>query len=277
MKKNQIKDWHASLQLAFEQRNGRTLLVERTHSGPLRVQRPFYPESERICHVYILHPPGGIVSGDGLAVSIRLKPGSWSLMTSPGAAKFYKNKRKTARQDVVIQVEVDAIAEWLPQETILYNDAHADSRLRVNLTANGQFIGWDITCMGLPARDKPLKKCNVKNRLEIFRDDRPLLIERSRYVTNHPIFKADWGLRGHTISGIFVCSQSDAALIGKIRDNVNVSKDALFSVSELQGVIICRYLGSQIEEAKSAFKLTWKLLRSALYSSEAVEPRIWNT
>jgi urease accessory protein len=57
--------WQASLNLSFANRFNKTLLVQRKHSGPLTVQRPFYPEGD-VCHVYLLHPPGGIVGGDEL-------------------------------------------------------------------------------------------------------------------------------------------------------------------------------------------------------------------
>ncbi|KFC49874.1 urease accessory protein ureD, partial [Halomonas sp. SUBG004] len=36
--------WAASLALRFAHRDGVTRLVQARHQGPLRVQRPFYPE-----------------------------------------------------------------------------------------------------------------------------------------------------------------------------------------------------------------------------------------
>ena len=55
--------WSAELELGFAVVAGRTALVHNRHVGPLTVQRPFYPEGE-LAHVYLLHPPGGIVAGD---------------------------------------------------------------------------------------------------------------------------------------------------------------------------------------------------------------------
>ena len=57
--------WAAALSLGFDLRNdgpGSTVtrLARRKHHGPLRVQRPFYPEGRNgCCHVYLLHPRVG--------------------------------------------------------------------------------------------------------------------------------------------------------------------------------------------------------------------------
>ena len=66
------KGWKAQLELEFAKQGDKTLLVKRRQFGPLTVQRPFYPEGD-VCHVYLLHPPGGIVGGDHLHFSIQAR------------------------------------------------------------------------------------------------------------------------------------------------------------------------------------------------------------
>ena len=61
---NLNKSWKAKLQLKFVEENNKTILSHRSHQGPLQIQKLFYPESNGACHVYILHPPGGVVGGD---------------------------------------------------------------------------------------------------------------------------------------------------------------------------------------------------------------------
>src|SRR6185436_12298059 len=86
--------WRAELELEFERRGGKSVLARRSHHGPLVVQRPFYPEGPRTAHVYVLHPPGGVVGGDALAVRVIANPLSHVLLTTPAAAKLYRSKRR---------------------------------------------------------------------------------------------------------------------------------------------------------------------------------------
>ena len=55
--------WQARLDLEFALSQQKTVISKRRHSGPLTIQRPFYPEGD-VCHLYLLHPPGGVVAGD---------------------------------------------------------------------------------------------------------------------------------------------------------------------------------------------------------------------
>ena len=68
--------WRAELNLAFVRVDRHTVLKRQKHCGPLLVQKPFYPETDGTCHVYILHPPGGLVGGDDLNIDIDIGPGA---------------------------------------------------------------------------------------------------------------------------------------------------------------------------------------------------------
>ena len=75
------------------------------HDGPLVVQRPLYPEGRDLCHAIVVHPPGGIAGGDELTLKVGMGKNASALLTTPGAAKWYRSAGPRAKQSMVFDVE----------------------------------------------------------------------------------------------------------------------------------------------------------------------------
>ncbi len=171
--------WQARLRLGFRATAQRTVLASREHQGPLTVQRPFYPEGD-ICHVYLLHPPGGVVGGDSLQIEIDADAATHALVTTPGATKFYRSAAERACQTQHLAVGEGASLEWLPQENIFFPGAEVDLVTRVELAGDARLALWEINCLGRPANREVFDSGRIDSRLEIYRDNVPLLLDRLR-------------------------------------------------------------------------------------------------
>src|SRR5881396_3225629 len=138
--------WKGRLSLSFARDGNRSVLAERSHEGPLVVQKPLYPEGDAVCHAIVVHPPGGIAGGDELALDVRAAHGSHALLTTPGAGKWYRSAGSRAQQS--LRFEIDGTLEWLPRETIVFNGALASFECSVELRNDARYIGWEVLCLG---------------------------------------------------------------------------------------------------------------------------------
>jgi urease accessory protein len=148
--------WFAKLELGFQAQKEPecTVLHHRKHYGPVRVQKMLWPEKTGVCHAIIVHPPAGIAGGDHLTFDMSVDPQAHALVTTPGAGKWYKTNGKKAYQHINISLNANAIFEWLPQETMLFNGANAHSETIIHLDQAASFIGWDMLVIGRQAREE---------------------------------------------------------------------------------------------------------------------------
>lgn len=266
------RGWLARLELGFAVEDGRTRLVHRRHHGPLLVQRTFHPEGE-VCHAYLIHPPGGVVGGDRLELALECRRGARALITTPAAGKFYRSAGGWAALQQRLAVAAGAALEWLPQEQIVFQGAKVDALTRVDLAVGAGFIGWEIACLGRPASDEGFGDGMLRQRFELWRDGRPLLLERLRLQGGGPELSAAWGLGGASVLGTLVAVGAD----GAAEELARAAAGERAAVTRLGDVLVARYLGHGAERAREVFADVWAALRPVLFGREACAPRIWTT
>jgi len=278
--------WQAELSLGFRQDRGKTVLCSNKHRGPLVVQRPFYPEGDKTCHVYVIHPPGGIVAGDELRIEVYAEQDAKALLTTPAATKIYRSDGAHFIQEQRLSIAHGAALEWFPQETIVYKDARGRACTRVDLEGNAQFIGWEIVCLGRPAAGESFTSGSLFYSFEIWkkrvgaRHASPLLVERGPLVGGEEMLAAQWGLGGHPVYGIMTCVVDDSVALPMeklLQTGHENSRDGLFTASLLREVLVCRYLGDCTASARKLFQALWVDLRPLILKREACPPRIWAT
>ncbi len=275
--------WFGSLELSFEKMGAQTVLTRSRHVGPLRVQRPFL-EPDGACQVYVLNPPGGAVGGDELRVYGRLGTGSRALLTAPGAAKFYRSAGPVAKARQSFEVGAGARLEWLPQETIVYDGAHADVATRIDLDESASFVGWELTCLGRPAAGEAFESGHWSQRFELWKAGHPLWLERCRLKGGDPALNAVWGFGGFTSFGSLALHPVPPEALQTLRDAARdqTSSDlrlaaTLLEHDTLSNTLVARVLSRSATKARLLFTQLWQALRPLYFGSDAAPPRIWAT
>lgn len=271
------REWRAKLELGYETKAGRTMLVRRRHSGPLCVQKPFYPEGETSCHTYLLHPPAGIAGGDDLDIDISLQEHCHALITTPAATKFYRANPHTGRLRQAITMQENASLEWLPQENILFDGARALISTRVQLQQGCRLLAWDSHCLGRPACDEVFQHGECQQRFEIWLGGRPLLIDAMHLDAGSAMQQARWGLASCCVNSVMVAYPGTVELLSTVNKVIESQKAVHCAASLLGSLLIIRCLGEDMELVQSLMRSFWQLLRPHILDREACIPRVWNT
>lgn len=275
--------WLARLELNFQQLRSGTRLTGRRHVGPLLVQKAFYPEADSAgarssgpCHVYVIHPPGGVASGDSLELHADLETGSHALLTTPAAGKFYRRGEAGPARVVQTFSVRSATLEWLPQENIFYPNSAVDLRTIVDLSGSARFIGWEIGCLGLPASGRDLEGGELRLGFELWREGSPLLLER--LAVTRANLSPRWGLADHHALGtamFYPAGRQDLDLARAALPDNCIERTVACTL--IENVLVCRAVARRTDCLKTAFAALWRALRPTLADREAVTPRIWAT
>jgi urease accessory protein len=269
--------WRARLALGFERRDARSVLASRVHEGPLVVQKALYPEGDAVCHAIVVHPPAGIVGGDELVIDVRAREGASALLTTPGAAKWYRSAGSWASSRVAIDAGPAASVEWLPQETILYDGALADIGWEARVASDARLVAWDIVCLGRSGAGERFAngRCRIESRL--YRDGRLEWLERGRIDPGSRLADSPAGLGARSVFGTMIAAAPaiEDEWVARARDVE--AREGEGAITRLPGLLVARYRGDSSESARAYFTAIWKYLRAPLTGREAVEPRIWRT
>jgi urease accessory protein len=236
-------------------------------------------------HAYLLHPPGGVVSGDRLQLEVAVCRDAHALLTTPAAGKYYRRAGlnasggvnadavRVARMTQTLCVS-GGVLEWLPQENIFYPDSAVQLSTRVRVDDGARFIGWEIGCLGLPASQATLGRGIVRQAFELWRGDAPLLLERLNL--DRSCLDARWGMAGHSALGTWLAYPATERELALARAALNCA-DTMLACTLVDGVLSCRGTACRADRLKQAFIDLWRALRPALLGRAAVAPRIWAT
>lgn len=271
----------ATLDLGFARDQDTTRLIKREHYGPLRVQKALYPENPSICHAILIHPPGGVVGGDELRIQAQVAEDAHAFLTTPGAAKWYRSNGHVSQQVLKLQAEKNSVIEWMPQETILFNEADVKLYSDITLAEHANYIGCEILCFGRTASGEQFTNGRLRQRLSIVRDKKLIWHEQGCLIGGSKAMLSPLGLAGYSVCAnlIAVGATTSAELINTVREAMHTcaGDSGKWGVTQMKSVISARYLGNSSEVARAVMLAAWKIVRPAVCGHPASVLRIWNT
>src|SRR5262245_22851619 len=112
---------------------------QRVHeSGSLRVRFPGPPSAA--LEAVLVNTGGGITGGDTFDIGVSVGEKARLVVTTTAAEKVYRSLGPPATVNVAIRVAAGGTLAWLPQETILYDQAVLGRRIEVELAEDARLV-----------------------------------------------------------------------------------------------------------------------------------------
>lgn len=147
----------------LHQRGSAKAILPRVHGAP--------PE------VVFLNTAGGLTGGDRLDYRLEIGAGCAAVGTTQTAERAYASSRGDARLGVHLSAGAGARLDWLPQETILFQDSSLARETRVDLAGDATFLMIETLVLGRAAMGETLTRLTFRDLREVRRDGVPVLVE----------------------------------------------------------------------------------------------------
>ncbi|WP_159996556.1 urease accessory protein UreD [Roseomonas sp. 18066] len=142
---------HGRAELGFRHGPRGTTLGHLYHAAPYRILFPV-PEPDDLPSAALVNVGGGLAGGDSLSLEVTLEAGATAQVTTPAAEKIYRSLGDATRIDSQLSLAPGATLEWLPQETILFDGARLERRMRVAMAPDSRLLATEMLVFGRAAR-----------------------------------------------------------------------------------------------------------------------------
>jgi urease accessory protein len=169
------------VELAFK-RSAATTIIARLHQqgcGKARLPRP---TDAHHAEAVLINLSGGLTGGDRIDWQVVWQPETMGTVSGQAAEKIYRAiGMSVAAINTRLDVGSNALAIWLPQETILFNRARLVRRNRFNVAPGGRLLAAEATIMGRQAMGETVTAGLFDEGFEVFYGDRLVFADRQRF------------------------------------------------------------------------------------------------
>ena len=130
-------------------RDGKTEIAGLYQEGCAKIRLP-HTHSDALQAV-LMNTAGGLTGGDHVQWSAEAAAGAKLVLTTPACERVYRSIGGDAVVENKLVAREGAQIDWLPQETILFEDARLDRRLEVDLADGARLTAVEAVLLGRQA------------------------------------------------------------------------------------------------------------------------------
>ena len=151
--------------------SGNTRLKNLYQSDPQRVLFPNSPDKD-IIQAAVVNISGGLVGGDKLLTRVKVNKNASVFVVGQSAEKVYRSKGPDSEIEINLTVEDGSWLEFLPQETILFNDSRLRRRTHIDIEGDAELIAGELLVFGRLGHGERFQSGLIHDAWEITKDGR---------------------------------------------------------------------------------------------------------
>ncbi len=171
------------VRIAFKTRGGETVLDDLFQQGSAKVKLG-RKETSCLTEAVLINTSGGMTGGDRLETHIHWQQNTTAILTTQAAERCYKSIGGSAKITSHLKIDSGATGLWLPQETIMFDEADYQRQTIVKLENDSQFLGVESSIFGRTAMGETITQGHLKETWSL-------------WCKNQLLFKDAFALDGH--------------------------------------------------------------------------------
>jgi urease accessory protein len=258
------------VRVRFARAGGRTVRTELAESGGFRARFPntFNPS----CEAVLINTGGGMTGGDALATCITVEAGAAAVVTTQAAEKIYRSQGPATEVSTRLEIGAGAALHWLPQEAILFGQAHLRRHLEAAMAPDATLIACESVYFGRSAMGEVLDEAILRDRWRIRRGGRLIFAEDVRLEGRVAEILSRSAIAGgaRAVATVLLVAPGAPERLDEARAAL-VEAVSECGVSGFDGMLIARFL------CPDAAALRADLARFIITLTGAALPRSWQT
>jgi urease accessory protein len=245
--------------------------------APCRILFPDVEAGEPLQAV-LLTTTGGLTGGDCTSVEFNVAAGAGATLTTQAAEKLYRALPETAPVvcTITLRAGANSWAEWLAQETILFNGARLRRAFSADLAPGSRMLTVESIVFGRQAMGEELRVGMLHDSWQIRRAGRLIWADAMRLEGDiAALRRASFGFGDAVACATLLYAGPDAAdLLEPVRAALSDGPSES-GATLLDGLLIIRLLDDDASRLRSnIIKVAGRIRHTAAGISQAL-PRVW--
>lgn len=219
----------------------------------------------------LVNVAGGLAGGDRVASALRLETRARFTATTPAAEKIYRSLGAETVITADLAIGDNAVCEWLPQETILFDGARLQRRMAFALAPAARLLAAEMLVLGRAAHGEVLRHGTLRDAWRIRRGG-ALIWADSLHLVDPDSAGAPFRLGGaNAMATILLAAPEAESFRARARDLADGGATLV-----APGLLLLRWLG-EAGTIRASVAAAVIALREAAFGHPPRLPRLWRS